>query len=205
MDHPELGRQVRPFVKKNEKGFGIPEIKGRIHYGEKYARVKDHREFRLAAIGNLTKFVLADDVVVKRTFTTCVSFLGIIRSWCYVQILERYLKERNKPPKRRRPIIFVSDKFALYKTAWRKLFYRVTELRFGVPIACKKYGLEHNNNPVERHNREIGRRADALNVFQTHKGAFTTLTLCKFIYNYVTPHNSLDGKRLQKQQDSIYH
>ena len=91
-------------------------------------------------------------------------------------------------------ITFVSDKFINYRNAWRKLFYRVTELRFGVPITCKKYGLEHNNNPVERHNREIGRRIDALNVFQTHEGVSTTLSLYKFIYNYVTPHNSLDGK-----------
>lgn len=90
--------------------------------------------------------------------------------------------------------MFLSDKFALYKVAWKKLFYRVSELRFGVPIACKKYGLRHNNNPVERHNREIGRRVDALNVFQTHEGALSTLALCRFIHNYVTPHSSLGGK-----------
>lgn len=157
-------------------------------------RVKDHWEFRLTAIDNRTKFVLADAVVVKRTLAACVSFLRTIKTWCYTQILECYRKEQKKPKDRRHPIIFVSDKFAAYRTAWKKLFYRVTELRFGVPIACKKYGLKHNNNPVERHNREIGRRVDALNLFQTHCGASTTLTLCKFVYNYVTPHNSLGGK-----------
>lgn len=148
----------------------------------------------MTAIDNKTKFVLADAVVVKRTLAACTSFLRIIKTWCYAQMLERYLKERVKSSKKRRLIVFVSDKFATYRTAWKKLFYRVTELRFGVPIACKKYGLKHNNNPVERHNREIGRRVDALNLFQTHYGASTTLTLCKFIYNYVTPHNSLGGK-----------
>lgn len=99
-----------------------------------------------------------------------------------------------RPLKKRRLITFVSDKFANYRNAWKKLFCRVTELRFGVPIACKKYGLKHNNNSVERHNREIGRRVDALNLFQTHLGASTTLILFKFVYNYVTPHNSLGGK-----------
>lgn len=189
-----MGSKVRAPFKKTETRFGIPEIKGRIHYDEKYIRVKNHWEFRLTAIDNKTKFVLADDVVVKRTVAACVSFLRIIRIWCYAQILECYLRERTKPPKKRHLITFVSDKFANYRNAWRKLFSKVTELEFGVPIACKKYGFKHNNNPVERHNREIGRRVDVLNVFQTHNGASTTLTLCKFVYNYVTPHNSLGGK-----------
>lgn len=194
MDYQELGSQIRISFKKTETGFGIPKIKGRIHYDEKYVKVKGHWEFRLTAIDSITKFVLAEDVVVERTIAACVSFLRGIRIWCYAQILERYQRERAKPLKKRHLITFVSDKFANYRNAWRKLFYRVTELRFGVPIACKKYGLEHNNNPVERHNREIGRRVDALNVFQTHNGASTTLTLCKFVYNYVTPHNSLGGR-----------
>ena len=157
-------------------------------------RVNDHWEFRLTAIDNKTKFVLADAVVVERTIEACVSFLRVIKIWCYAQMLERYRKERVKSSNKKHLIIFVSDKFANYRNAWKKLFYRVTELRFGVPIACKKYGLKHNNNPVERYNREIGRRVDTLNLFQTHEGAFATLTLCKFVYNYVTTHNSIGGK-----------
>ena len=194
MVNQELDRQVCISFKKTETRFGVPKIKGRIHYDEKYVRVNDHWEFRLTAIDSKTKFVLADAVVVERTIAACVSFLRVIKIWCYAQILERYQKERVKPSNKKHLIIFVSDKFANYRNAWRKLFYRVTELRFGVPIACKRYGLEHNNNPVERHNREIGRRVDALNLFQTHEGAFVTLTLCKFVYNYVTPHNSIGGK-----------
>ncbi len=44
------------------------------------------------------------------------------------------------------------------------------------------------------YNKETGRRVDALTLFQTHQGASSTLTLCRFVYNYVTPHNSLGGK-----------
>ncbi len=194
MDNPKLGGKVCLSFKKTETRFGVPKIKGRIHYDEKYVRVKGHWEFRLTALDNKTKFVLADDVVVDRTIAACLAFLRVIKVWCYAQILERYRKERTKPFGKRHLITFVSDKFAIYKIVWKKLFYGVTELKFGVPIACKKYGREHNNNPVERHNREIGRRVEALNVFQTHQGASTTLTLCKFIYNYVTPHNSLGGR-----------
>jgi hypothetical protein len=52
-------------------------------------------------------------------------------------------------------ITFICDGFENYKSAFNKLFYRIAELQFGVPIACKKFGLRHNNNPVERYNGKI--------------------------------------------------
>jgi transposase-like protein len=109
-------------------------------------------------------------------------------------MLEQYKQELKNPAKKRRLIIFVSDKFGNYKAAWKKLFYRITKLRFGVPIACKKHKLKYNNNHVERHNRELSRRFDALNVFQSHAGAQSTSTLCKIIHNYISPHSMLCGK-----------
>lgn len=193
MDNQEVGGKVCTPFKKTETKFGTPKIEGNIHYDEKYVRVKDHWEFRLTAIDSRTKFVLAEDTVVLRTIAACITFLRVIKVWCCAQMLERYQRDRRKPPEERRLVTFVSDKFANYKNAFNKLFYRIAVLKFGVPIACKKYGLEHNNNPVERHNREIGRRVNSLSVFQTHEGAASTLTLCKFVYNYVTPHNSLRG------------
>ena len=120
-------------------------------------------------------------------------------------MLKQYKNELKKPSKKRMLIIFVSDKFGNYKAAWKRLFYRVTKLRFGVPIACKKYGLDHNNNSVERHNRELSRRFDTLNVFQTHLGAESTFTLCKIIHNYISPQNTLKGKTQQKRQNYFYH
>jgi transposase-like protein len=188
-----LGGKVRTSFKKTETGFGIPEIKGRIHYDEKYIWVKDHWEFDLGAIDNKTKFFFPNSLVLERTIVACTAFLRPIKTWCYGQILDLYLKERHKPIKKRRLITFVSDKFANYKNAFTKLFYRTAKLEFGVPIACKKYGRKHNNNPIERHNKETGKHAEAHEVFQTHEGASSTLTLCRFIYNYVTPHNSLKG------------
>lgn len=156
--------------------------------------MKGHWEYRLTAIDSKTKLVLAELAVRERTLRACLAFLRHIKNWCYKQMLEKYRKEQKKPAKKRRLIIFVSDKFGNYKAAWRKLFYRITSIRFGVPIACKKYGLKHNNNSVERHNRELSRRFDALNVFQTHLGAQSTSTLCKMIHNYINPHNMLNGR-----------
>src|SRR3989338_4181419 len=153
-----MSGKILPSNKKNEQKLGTPKIKGRIHFDEKYTRVKDHWEYRLTAIDSKTKLVLAEIVVIERTKEACVSFLQQIKTWCYQQMLEQYKKELKKPVKNRRLIIFVSDKFWNYKAAWKKLFSRITKIKFGVPIACKKFGLKHNNNAVERHNRELSRR-----------------------------------------------
>ena len=194
MGNKKMDCQVFPPLKKNEQGFGTPKIKGRIHYDEKYTRVKNRWEYRLTAIDSKSKFVLAELVVKERTLKACLAFLRQIKNWCYSQMIYQYKKELKKPSKKRKLIIFVSDKFGNYKAAWKKLFYRVTKLRFGVPIACKKHKLKHNNNSVERHNRELSRRFDALNVFQTHLGAESTSALCKIIHNYINPHDTLKGK-----------
>jgi len=189
-----MGSQIFSPLKKNEQKFGTPKIMGRIHIDEKYTRVKDHWEYRLTAIDSKTKFVLAEIVVVERTRKACIAFLQQIKGWCYNQMLEKYREELKKPAEKRRLVVFVSDKFWNYKAAWKKLFYRITKLKFGVPIACKKFGLKHNNNAVERHNRELSRRFDALNVFQTHEGAQATSTLCRILHNYVNPHSMIHGK-----------
>lgn len=148
----------------------------------------------MTAIDNKTKFVLAEVVVVERTLEDCVAFLRQIKKWCYNQMLEQYKQELKKPKHKRKLVFFVSDKFGNYKAAWKKLFSKITVLRFGVPIACKKFGLKHNNNSVERHNRELSRRFDALNVFQNHEGAASTSALCKILHNYINPHGMLRGK-----------
>ncbi len=157
----------------------------------------------MTAIDNKTKFVLAEIIVVERTLKACVTFLQQIKRWCYQQMLEQYKQELQKPAKKRKLIVFVSDKFWNYKAAWKKLFYRITRIKFGVPIACKKFGLKHNNNSVERHNRELGRRFDALNVFQTHEGAQATSILCKILHNYITPHSMLNGKTPAEKAELI--
>ena len=138
--------------------------------------------------------VLAELVVIERTIEACVLFLQQIKKWCYKQMLEQYKKEFKKPVEKRKLILFVSDKFANYKVAWKKLFSRITKINFGVPIASKKFGLKHNNNSGERHNRELSRRFDALNFFQSHEGAQSTSTLCKVLHNYINPHTMLGGK-----------
>src|SRR3989344_2891189 len=102
-----MGGKIYPSPKKNEQKLGVPKIKGRIHFDEKYTRVKDHWEYRLTAIDSKTKFVLAEIVVVERTLETCINFLHQIKILGYKQMREQYRKELKKPAKRRKLIIFV--------------------------------------------------------------------------------------------------
>jgi transposase-like protein len=128
---------------------------------------------------------LAHLFVEKRTPEKCISFLQQIKNTCYEQILQR-LFENNK-------IIFVSDKFGPYKIAFNKLFYRVATLRFGIPIACKKHKLKHNNNPIERYNQDIEDRIKIMRNFGSFNGAEDFLNLKRVIHNFVNPHMQLKG------------
>ena len=106
-----------------------------------------------------------------------------------------YKKEKDKKVKERELIEFTCDKFANYKTAFNKLFSRTCKLNFGVPIACKKYNLEHNNNPIERYNGKIKDRIKGIRSgFKSFGDARNFMNLRQVIYNFVNPHQELQGK-----------
>ena len=189
-----MGGEVRAPLKKNEQGFGTPTIVGRIHFDEKYVNVQGEWEYDLNGIDSKTKFILSELLVEERNLAACKAFLKVIKTWCYAQIMACYERERLKPVKERRLIALVCDGFGNYKTAAKRLFRRIAKITTGVPIACKKYGLKHNNNHAERLNREIERRIVVLGAFQSHEGAQATLALRKLVHNYVMPHTELGGK-----------
>lgn len=147
------------------------------------------------AIDSKTKFILAHLFVDKRTKKKCYEFLKQIKDTCYKQILETYQKEKHKKVKKRKLIKFVCDKFANYKSAFDKLFRIVAKLEFGVPIACKKYNFEHNNNAIERYNGKTKDRIKNIRGgFGSFEGAKAFMDLRRVIYNYVNPHQELKGK-----------
>lgn len=134
-------------------------------------------------------------LVEERTIEKCKEFLKQIKITCYEQILEIYKKERHKKVKKRKVIIFVSDGFENYRNAWSKVFRIVTKLTFGVPIACRKYGLKHNNNPIERYNGKIKDRIKIMRGgFYSFKGAEAFMNIHHIIHNFVNPHQQLKGK-----------
>ena len=92
-------------------------------------------------------------------------------------------------------IEFTCDRFENYKSAFMKLFNRVAKLSFGVPIACKKYGLEHNNNPIERYNGKIKDRIKNIRSgFKSFDDAKCFMDLRRTIHNFVNPNQQLNGK-----------
>ena len=100
-----------------------------------------------------------------------------IKERCYDQFLEA--KKKGKK------IIFVSDKLEHYKKGFKKYFGNVAELRFGVPIKCKKYGYKHNNNCIERDNREVNQRYHSMIGFEKISSANTILDFFDIYDNYI--------------------
>ncbi|MEM2258775.1 MAG: hypothetical protein QXE46_02605, partial [Candidatus Thermoplasmatota archaeon] len=54
-----------------------------------------------------------------------------------------------------------------------------------VPIACKKYGLKYNNNPVERYNEDVKQRYKTMRSFKSFDSANAFLSLRRIVYNFV--------------------
>ena len=147
------------------------------------------------AIDSETKFILAHSFVDKRTKEECVKFLSEIKITCYNQILAKYYIKKYGKGNEDNRINFVCDKFANYKSAFTKLFYRTCKLTFGVPIACKKYNLEHNNNPIERYNGKIKDRIKNIRGgFKNFDDARCFMNLRRVIHNFVNPNQQLKEK-----------
>lgn len=168
---------------------------------EKFIAVGKEHGYDLNAIDSKTKYVLAHLYCVERTIPACVKFMRQIKDTCYDQILGIYLKEKHKPALSRRLITFVTDGFENYRNAFNKLFYRTCKLAFGVPIACRKYGLKHNNNPIERYNGDIKDRTKTMRDFGSHEGAESFLNMKRIIHNFVNPHMGLKGKTPAETSD----
>lgn len=158
---------------------------------EKVIHVRDELWYDLNAVDGKTKYVLAHRFVDERTLANCVALLRQIKKTCGHQILEKYKRERHKPKKERHIITFVSDKFTNYRTAWSKIFYKTTKLVFGIPIGCKRLGLEHNNNPIERYNQDIKDQIKNKRHFGSGGGACAFLDLRRIIKNFINPHQQL--------------
>ena len=158
-------------------------------------KVKGKDHYDLNCIDHITKYVTAHLFVEKRTLEKCKELYKQIKITCYEQIIEIYKKERHKPVKKRNLIRFVCDGFENYRTAHSKVLRVVTKLTFGIPIACIKYGLGHNNNPVERYNGKINDRIKIMRGgFYSFEGAEAFLNLNHIIHNFVNPHQQLKGR-----------
>lgn len=147
----------------------------------------------LNAIDSETKFILSELFVEKKDLFSVKIFLMQIKRICYKQILAKYFDGKHRQKKKRKLITFVCDGCSIYKTAFNILFGRVARLIFGIPIKYKKFGVKHNNNAIERHNKEIKRRTIAFGSFRSFEGAEVFLSFMAAVHNFVNPHSELNG------------
>jgi transposase-like protein len=145
------------------------------------------------AVDSRTKYNLGTRLVWHRTLKEFDEFFKELKERIGKQVHEVFAREKHKPPKERKLVTFVSDKLWQYRTAFNWHFRRIAKLARGVPIACKQYGLEHNNNPIERHNEDIKQRCKVMRNFKSFASAEAFLALRRAVYNHVRTHQELDG------------
>lgn len=145
-------------------------------------------------IDKKTKFIVEEEFMTARTKVRIHAYFKRIKNSIYDLVLTVYNREKLKEKKKRKLVAFVSDGFQNYKTAAMKYFHRVCSIQSGVPIACRKYGLKHNNNAIERYNENINERYKIIRHWKNFESAKDTLKLRHIIYNFVRPHMELNGR-----------
>ena len=69
-------------------------------------------------------------------------------------------------------------------SGYMEFFNRIAEIVHDVPIACKKYKLEHNNNCIERDNSRLKQRYYSMRGFKNIGSAEYFLHLNDVLYNF---------------------
>jgi len=135
-----------------------PKVRGRIHTDETYVKMKGEGHYSVDSIDSGTKYDLATTFTKHRSKLMCRKHFKKLKVKIGDQVKDVWKKEKDKPVNEKELITFVSDKFEGYKIGFNYCFHMFGRLVHGVPIACKKYGLEHNNNAIERLNEDFKQR-----------------------------------------------
>jgi len=160
-----------------------PEIKGRVHMDETVVKVKGKKCYEISAVDGKTGYNLNRRFADNRGEEGFMSFFKDMKGRYYDQCLERYRDYKNSGKDER--ITLVSDKLEHYRNGFNRYFSRICILRFGVPIACKRYALKHNNNPVERYNEDVKQRYKVMRGFKESGSADLFLGLRRIVYNLI--------------------
>ncbi len=88
---------------------------------------------------------------------------------------------------------FISNKLAHYKKGFNKYFYNVATLTHGIPIACRKFKLKHNNNCIERDHQYSRKLENNARGHKSFYGATALFILGDIYYNFI------DKQRLMKR------
>jgi len=142
--------------------------------------------YRWATKDKTTKFILYGKLTDEKSYLAGKRQLyKSIKERCYEQFLSRRYKKK---------VIFVSDKMENYKRGFNKFFRNVAVLVFGVSIACKKYGLRHNNNCIERDHQYARQRYKIMRNFFSIDSADEIMDFLDVHYNFI------DTQRLPREK-----
>ena len=189
-----MDKEVFRPDKKNFFPYVKPKIKGNLHTDEKEMKVGKCPGHDINTIDSKTKFIVEEEFMRRRSKKRIHQFFKRIKGQIYDQLQNRYAREKHKPVKKRKLFSLISDGFENYKSGATKHFYRVCKIVAGVPIACKKYGLEHNNNAIERYNQDIKDRYKTTRHWGSFPSAKKVLKMRQIMHNFVNPHQELKGK-----------
>lgn len=162
-----------------------PRVKGRVHVDELVVSVNRNRYNVLHAVDSKTRYCFESELERSRDTEAYERFFKRLKRRLKRQIRAIFRRERRKPLKLRELLTFVSDKWWAIKRAFNRHLYRIARLIHGVPIACKRFGLRFNNNPVERHNQDVKQRYKVMRGFKSFSSAKAFLRLYTAIYNFV--------------------
>lgn len=178
----KYSKKLKRFIEK----FKVKNV-GNIHSDELVLKVGKEKVYRWRAKDKKTKFRYSGPLTKKREYEGGAKKLfKKIKDSC-----EEAIREKKSEGEK---IKIISDKLPHYKKAFNKYFLHLATLVFGVPIACKKYELEHNNNCIERDHEYIRQRTEIMRGFKSLESGDETLDLIDIDYNFITPNKVLDGR-----------
>lgn len=152
------------------------KVKGSLHFDETVLKVKGKNKYYWGAKDSKTRFKFPGKLTGRTYEGGCWPLFKQVKKQCY-----DWMKKRKAQGKRVR---IVSDKLGHYHKGFNKLFRNICRLVFGVPIACRKYGLKRNNNPIERDNERVKQRTKTMRGFKNVKNGEAVLQMRDYLYNF---------------------
>jgi transposase-like protein len=162
-----------------------PKLRGRAHIDEVFVKIRGEWYPLIHAVDSRTGYELEEMLSKRRDLATYDRFFKRFKRHFGGQIRVVFRRERHKPPKLRKLVTFVSDKWGPIKRAFNRYFYRIAKLVFGVPIACKRFGLRFNNNPIECLNEDNKQRCKVMRSFKSFRTARAFIRLYVAVVNFV--------------------
>lgn len=155
-----------------------PRLRGSVHADEVMVRVNRCHDYSWGAVDRETRYKISGPLTLTRSYTLGAKPLFMkLRDDC-----------QGLPPR------IVTDKLGHYRRAYNKYFFHTgVRMVHGVPIACRRYGLKHNNNPIERENQRIKTRTKTMRGFKSHSSCKQFLTMLDVMHNHIKPSMALSG------------